>query len=149
MPGSVLTGTPASRVMSTIRWRTSPEADGIAISTSSGRFSWRIRESSSVVPSTRTLCTRRFFLRGSSSTSPIGVYPSEGLFSSSLMISCAASPAPTTITSLPRATRPRAVGRSMSVRASIRAPATKASSSSQSMIATERGSRTPATGFAK
>ena len=73
MPGSVFTGTPASRVMSTIRWRTSPEADGIAISTSSGRFSERIRGSSSVVPSTRTLCTRRFFLRGSSSTRPIGV----------------------------------------------------------------------------
>src|SRR5439155_673882 len=35
-PGSVFTGMPSSCATSTIRWRISPDADGIAISTSSG-----------------------------------------------------------------------------------------------------------------
>ena len=58
-----------------------------------------------------------------------------GDFSISLTITCAASPAPTTITSRPRATIPFVDGRSRIVRASMREPATNASSSSQSMIA--------------
>ena len=72
-PGSVFTGTPAARATSTMRSRTSPDADGIAMSSSSGRLSRSSSGSSAVVPSTRTPCSRRFFLRGSSSTSPIGV----------------------------------------------------------------------------
>ena len=98
------------------------------------------------MPSTRTPCTRRFCLRGSSSTRPIGVAPSACDFSISFTITCAASPAPATITSLPRATIPFVEGRSRIVRASMREPATNASSSSQSMIAIERGSRICSTG---
>ena len=122
-PGSVFTGTPAARAASTTRWRVSPGADGIAISTSSGCCSRSIRHRSAVVPSTRTPWTRRPCFRGSSSTSPIGVVPAAGDFSISLTITWAASPAPTTITSLPRATRPLRDGRSRIVRASIREPA--------------------------
>ena len=69
----VFTGTCASRARSTTFWRTSPEADGIAISNSSGLLSLKMCGNSSLVPSTRTPCRRRFFLRGSSSTTPIGV----------------------------------------------------------------------------
>ena len=54
-------------------------------------------------------------------------------------ISWAASPAPTTITSLPRATIERLCGRSMIVRASIREPATNASVSRPSITQTVRG----------
>ena len=54
-------------------------------------------------------------------------------------ISWAASPAPTTITSLPRATIERLCGRSMIVRASIREPATSASVSRPSITQTVRG----------
>ena len=80
---------------------------------------------------------------------PIGVYPSADDLSISLTITWAASPAPTTITSLPRAMSSRAAGRSISDRASSREPATKASRSSQSMIATERGRVNPRTGCVK
>ena len=71
--GSVLTGTFSTRATSTMRSRTSPEADGMAMSSSSGRRSRTSSRSSAVVPRTRTPWRRRFFLRGSSSTSPIGV----------------------------------------------------------------------------
>ena len=53
--------------------------------------------------------------------------------------SWAASPAPATITSLPRATIERLCGRSMIVRASIREPATNASVSRPSITQTVRG----------
>ena len=79
----------------------------------------------------------------------MGVAPCDGDFSISFTITCAASPAPATITSLPRATMPFVDGRSRIVRASIREPATNASSSSQSMIAIERGSLICSTGAAK
>ena len=42
-PGKVFTGTPASRHALTIRWRTSPSPDGMAMMTSSGRLSARSR----------------------------------------------------------------------------------------------------------
>ena len=63
----------SSRATSTIRSRTSPDADGIAMRSSSGRRSRRSSRSSAVVPRTRIPWSRRFFFRGSSSTSPIGV----------------------------------------------------------------------------
>ena len=72
-PGSVLTGTPASRAMSTTRGAPRPTRTGSRSAPRPGGARARIRGRSSVVPSTRTPCTRRFFLRGSSSTRPIGV----------------------------------------------------------------------------
>ena len=48
-------------------------AAGMAISSSSGLLSRRMCGRSSVVPSTRMPWSRRFFFRGSSSTTPIGV----------------------------------------------------------------------------
>ena len=66
-------GRGARRAVSTIRARSSPDAVGIAMSTSSGRRSRRTWARSAVVPSTRTPWSRRFRLRGSSSSSPIGV----------------------------------------------------------------------------
>ncbi len=71
--GSVFTGTPAARAEAAMRPRSSPEADGIAIRTSSGRRSRIRRGRSSTVPSTRIPCSRRLRLRGSSSTIAIGV----------------------------------------------------------------------------
>ena len=70
------------------------------------------------------------------------MYPSAGVRSISLSISCAASPAPTTITSLPRATIDRVCGRSRIVRASMREPATSARVSRQSITQTVRGTST-------
>jgi hypothetical protein len=133
-----------SRAKSTTFWRVAPEADGIAISTSSGRWSRKICGSSSVVPRTRTPCMRMFFLRGSSSTIPIGVSARD--FNSSRRTSWPASPAPTTSTSLPCATSEPGVGRSRSVRAAMRDVATSASRISQSMTATERGTRRSCSG---
>jgi len=52
-PGSVFTGTLSVRAISTIRSRISPEADGIAIRSSSGRLSRRMCGSSSGVARTR------------------------------------------------------------------------------------------------
>src|SRR5581483_4260881 len=72
-PGSVFTGTFAARQVSTTLWRTAPGADGIAISTSSGRLSRSRWPRSSLVPSTRTPWMRSPRLRGSSSTNPMGV----------------------------------------------------------------------------
>ena len=68
-----------------------------------------------------------------------------GVRSISFTISCAASPAPTTITSLPRATSDDVCGRSMIVRASMREAATKARHSSQSRNQTTRGTLTTCT----
>jgi len=61
----------------------------------------------------------------------------------------AASPAPTTITSLPRAISEAAPGRSISERAISRVPAMNASVSRKSRAAIERGRRTLCTGEAK
>ena len=72
-PGRVLTGRPAACAAPTILPRTSPEADGIAISTSSGRRSRITCGRSAVVPTTRIPWRRRLRLRGSSSTIAIGV----------------------------------------------------------------------------
>ena len=80
---------------------------------------------------------------------PIGVYPSARDFCISRITSWPASPAPTTITSLPRATRLAAPGRSKIVRASRREPATSPSRSSQSRIAIPRGSRAVSAGGKK
>ncbi len=88
-------------------------------------------------------------MRGSSSISPIGVYPTAGVRSISRTISRAASPAPTTITSLPRAITFRACGRSMIERATSREPVMNASVSRKSSTAIERGSRTLWTGETK
>ena len=97
---------------------------------------------------TRTPRMRVLRLRGSSSTKPIGVYASRRERCISWTISRPASPAPTTMTSLPRATTPKR-GRSISVRASSRAPATSASVIRRSIAAIERGRRTLCTGEAK
>ncbi len=70
------------------------------------------------------------------------MYPSAGFFSISRRMSWAASPAPTMMTSLPRATTEPAAGRSMIVRVSSREPVTNASRSSTSTIQIPRG--TPA-----
>ena len=71
--GRVLTGTFACCALSTIRRRTSPETDGIAMSNSSGRWSRSTCGRSSSAPRTRTPMIRECCLRGSSSTKPIGV----------------------------------------------------------------------------
>ena len=91
---------------------------------------------------------RVFRLRGSSSMKPIGVYASMRERCISWTISRPASPAPTTMTSFPRATTPK-FGRSITVRASSRAPATSASVINRSVTAIERGNRTLWTGEAK
>ena len=80
-----------------------------------------------------------FRLRGSSSTSPIGAYPSRGFLSISRMTSWPASPAPTISASLPRVMKRPRVGRSISVLARSRAPVTNATASSQSMAMIPRG----------
>ena len=147
-PGSVFTGTFAACAASTTWRRISPEADGIAISTSSGLYSRTKRGSSAIVPRTRTPRMRVFRLRSSSSTKPIGVYASSRERCISWTIRRPASPAPTTMTSLPRATTPPR-GRSITVRASSRAPATSASVMRRSVTAIERGSRTLCTGEAR
>ena len=56
-----------------------PGAEGIAIVTSSGSTSSRIRPSSFVVPSTRTPSIRSRRLSGSSSTKPTGLRPQLGV----------------------------------------------------------------------
>ena len=71
--GGVFTGTPASRQSLTMRWRVSTRGGGIAMITSSSRLSASRCRNSLVVPSTRMPFKRMFFLRGSSSTRPIGV----------------------------------------------------------------------------
>ncbi len=127
-PGSVLTGMPSARVTSTILRRSSPGAEGIAISTSSGRWSRRTWPSSSVVPSTRTPWMREVLLaRRRRRRSRSGCRASWRLRCISRTTSWPALPAPTTRTSLPRATMPL-VGRSISERARSRVPATNASS---------------------
>ena len=69
--GRVFTGTLERRARSRRSGpRSSPDAVGIAISTSSGRRSRRMWARSAVVPSTRTPWSRRFRLRGSSSSEP-------------------------------------------------------------------------------
>ena len=77
----------------------------------------------------------------------MGVYPSADDFSISRTISWAASPAPTTSTSFPRAMIPRGDGRSVIERTSRRAPATSISESKRSVAAIERGRRTWSTGL--
>ena len=67
------------------------------------------------------------------------MYPRDGVRSISFSISWAASPAPTTITSLPRATIERPCGRSMIVRTSILEPATSARVRRTSIAQTVRG----------
>ncbi len=69
------------------------------------------------------------------------MYPRPGLRSISLITSWAASPAPTTSASLPRATTWPGRGRSISVRASRREPATNARHSSRSTNHTPVGTR--------
>ena len=73
--GIVRTGIPRARHAVTTRARSVPGADGIAITTSSGSTSSRIRVRSSleVVPSTFRPCSSLIrCLRGSSSTKPTG-----------------------------------------------------------------------------
>ena len=77
--------------------------------------------------------------------SPTGVEDTTFERWSSWTISLPASPAPTIRTFRPRATIPP-FGRSITVRASRREPATKASSSSGSTSATPRGSLSRSTG---
>ena len=72
-----------------------PGADGIAMMTSSGSASSRIRASSSVGPRTRTPSMRIPCLSGSSSTKPTGFRPSSGLRRISRRTSRPPSPAPT------------------------------------------------------
>ena len=85
--------------------RSSPERDGIAISTSSGRWSRRTRGSSSVVPSTRTPMIREVAAcAGRRRRSRSACRRAAGMRCISCTIEAPASPAPTTSTSLPRAT---------------------------------------------
>ena len=93
--GSVRTGMPRSRQQRTTFARSVPGADGIAIVTSSGSTSSRIRPSSCVVPSTRTPSIRSRRLSGSSSTKPTGLRRSSGLRRISRRTRRPPSPAPT------------------------------------------------------
>ena len=93
--GSVRTGMPRARHSRTIRARVDPGAEGIAMITSSGSASSRMRgRSPSVLPRTRTPSIRRRRLLGSSSTKPTGVRPSPRLRTISRSTSRPPSPAP-------------------------------------------------------
>ena len=71
--GSVRTAMPRSRQAETTRARSVPGAEGMAMMTSPGSTSSRIRGRSALAPSTLTPCSRRMpRLRGSSSTKPTG-----------------------------------------------------------------------------
>ena len=93
--GSVRTGIPRSRAARTTRARTVPGADGIAMMSSSGSASSRMRLRSSVVPSTRMPSMRTRPFVGSSSTNPTGLRRSCGLRRTSRSTSRPPSPAPT------------------------------------------------------
>ncbi len=83
MVGSVRTGMSRSRQAVTTLSRSSPGADGMAMTTSSGLVSSSTRGSSSVVPCTRWPDTSMPCLRGSSSMKPITALESSGLRRSS------------------------------------------------------------------
>ena len=97
--GRVRTGMPRSRHAVTTFWRTTPGAEGMAMTTSSGSESSSTRARSSVAPSTLSPAIRMPRLRGSSSTNPIGTVPSSGLRRISHATAWPPLPAPTTSTS--------------------------------------------------
>src|SRR4051794_1708202 len=141
--GSVRTGMPRRRPSRTTRARSVPGADGIAIVSSSGSASSRMRPRSSVVPSTRTPSTRIPRLSGSSSTKPTGSMSSCGLRSISRSTSRPPSPAPTISTrrAPARGRIPRS-GPSYAIRATNRAPPTSASVSRKNSASTPVGAVT-------
>ena len=146
-PGSVFTGTRSSRATSTIRWRASPEADGIAISTSSGRLSRRMcgelvrRAEHADAVDAQVLLARVVVDRGRSACSR-----AARLRCISRITSWPASPAPTIEHLLAaRDERPAPGARSACARAGARRRRTRAGAASR-CTAIERGSRTCATG---
>jgi hypothetical protein len=131
---------PRARHALATRPRSVPGADGMAMITSSGSVSSRIRGNSSpVVPSTRTPSTRMRRFVGSSSTKPTGLSRRPGLRSTSRSTSRPPSPAPTisTLRASRRARNPR--GRSCARRATRRAPSRNESVSSRKSATTLGG----------
>ena len=145
-PGSVVTRTPAVRQCSTMSRRTAPGADGMAMITSRARVSRRIRVRSSRDPSTFTPPTRRPFLRGSSSTSPTGVYASAALARMSRSSEFAAFPAPHTMTGRPFAMPAPRDARSITERTTKRTPPMSTTVKRKSSANTPRGTASKPSG---
>ena len=131
---------PRSRQAVTTCWRSVPDADGMAMITSSGWTPSRIRGRLVVGPSTLMPAMRMPCLRGSSSTKPTGALRSPGLRRSSNATCWPPLPAPTISTSVAARSRiePR-VGRSTTARTAKRAPLTNTSESRKSSASTPRG----------
>ena len=142
--GSVRTGIPRARQAVTTRARTVPGAEGIAMMTSSGSTSSRMRSSSSVLPSTRSPWSRRRpRLRGSSSANPTGRRPRLGLRTISRSTSRPPSPAPTISTSrAPRLGWKPRTGRSSTSLMSSRTPQVNARVSRKNRTITPAGADT-------
>ncbi len=141
--GVVRTGMPRSRHAATTRARSVPGAEGIAMTTSSGSTSSRIRarSSESVVPSTFSPCSSFIpCLRGSSSTNPTGRSRSCGLRISSRTTRRPPSPPPTISTSrAPLAARKLRTRPSTTRWTRKRAPIRKASASRKNSAITLPG----------
>ena len=93
------TGMSRERQAVTTFWRSTPGAEGMAMTTSLGWVSSSTRGRSSVEPSTSKPAMRIPFLRGSSSMKPIGAVDSAGLRRSSVATCWPPLPAPTISTS--------------------------------------------------
>ena len=144
--GIVRTWMPRSRHAVTTRARSVPGAEGIAITTSSGSTSSRIRarSSDSVVPSTFRPCSSLIpCRRGSSSTNPTGRRRSPGLRTSSRTTSRPPWPPPTISASrAPLATRKLCTRPSTTMCTRNRAPMSNASASRKNSAITLPGSVT-------